>query len=247
LYNYVEFLEQHPSFAVDLDSVLVGGSMAHKQLVDRAWSRLCPRIYGSYGATEVGVIASANLRELHGPSGAPGAVGFVHPSAKLEIVDESGAVLGPNAEGLVRIRTGEMANGYYGDSTASASKFRDGWFYPGDVGSLRPDGLFSLSGRDEFILNMGGDKMKPETIEEILLRFPGIADAAVAARVDSRGSNQVHAYVVTRGNIDQSHLTEFCKSKLRIGFVPASVVFVESIPRNVMGKIDRGRLLQLDR
>jgi len=244
LTNYVEFLEEHRSFAVDLDHLIVGGSTAHEQLVDRAWSRLCPRIFQAYGATEVGVIASSDVRALRG---SPGALGFVQPTAKVEIVDEAGAVLGPNAEGSIRIKTGEMVSGYYGDSTTSASKFRDGWFYPGDVGSLRPDGFLSLSGRDEFIINIGGDKMNPDTIEEILRGFPGIADAAVAARVDSRGKNQVHAYVVSKANIDEKQLTELCKAKLRVAFLPASFTFIQSIPRNDMGKIDRGRLPPLDR
>jgi acyl-coenzyme A synthetase/AMP-(fatty) acid ligase len=242
LNHYVEFLEQHTSFAVDLDHLIIGGSTAHKELIDRAWSRICSRIIGAYGATEVGVVASSDVRELRG---APGAVGFVHPTAKVEIVDQSGAGLGPNMEGRIRIKSAEMATQYYGDPTASAQSFRDGWFYPGDVGSLRDDGLLILSGRDEFIINIGGDKMKPDLIEETLLKFPGVADAAVAARQNSNGQNKVHGFIVSRGNVNPSHLIEFCKSRLPPAFVPADVIFIQAIPRNEMGKIDRARLLSI--
>lgn len=241
LANYVEFLEQRTNFAVDLDHIIVAGSPVHENLIDRVWSRLCPRIVNQYGASEIGTIASADLRELRGT---PGAVGFVQPGAKVEIVDESGILLGQNIDGKIRIKTDEMATGYYGDPTASASRFRDGWFYPGDIGRLGSDGLIVLSGRDDLLINIGGDKMKPEPIEERLSGYPGIIDVAVASAADSPGHNKLHAFVVSRGKIDQNRLTEFWESRLQKAFVPTSIVFVETIPRNDMGKIDRARLLQ---
>jgi long-chain acyl-CoA synthetase len=244
LNHYVDFLDQDTSFAVDLDHLVVGGSSASERLIERAWSRICPRIIGAYGATEAGVIASSDVRELRGISGA---VGYVHPRAKVEIVDKNGVVLGPDIDGLIRIKTDEMSNEYYRDPVASALTFRDGWFYPGDVGSLSPNGLLVLSGRDEFILNIGGDKVRPDLIEEIISSFPGVADAAVTTKIDSHGKNRVHAVIVAQGGLDQKRLMEFCKSKCQEGFAPSTVTIVDSMPRNEMGKIDRGRLLHFVR
>jgi len=106
LNNYIEFLEKHQA----LLSIWTASSLrlyAHKQLVDAAWSRLCPRIFGAYGATEVGVIASANLRELHGPSGAPGAVASFIRAQSSKLLMNRAPFSGQMPEGLVRIRTGD--------------------------------------------------------------------------------------------------------------------------------------------
>src|SRR5262249_41014931 len=126
--EYLEFFESQPAFHCDLDHILVVGGILTKNLAERAWSRMCPNLISLYGATEVGAIATANARVT---TRTPGAVGYVLPDAQAQIVSSSGSQLPAGSEGVVRVRTEQAVAGYFGDSETSASKFRDGWFYPG--------------------------------------------------------------------------------------------------------------------
>ena len=81
--------------------------------------------------------------------GSPGAVGFVTPGTAVQIVDRSGTVLPPGQEGLVRIRSDYAVDGYLGNPEETAQTFRDGWFYPGDIGTLGVDDLLIITGREQ--------------------------------------------------------------------------------------------------
>jgi long-subunit acyl-CoA synthetase (AMP-forming) len=90
-----------------------------------------------YGSTETGGVASRYLSAL---GDTPGAVGFVHVGVTVEAVDDDDRTLPPNAEGILRIRGANVIAGHLGDDDASASAFRNGWFYCGDIGAVSPGG-----------------------------------------------------------------------------------------------------------
>jgi long-subunit acyl-CoA synthetase (AMP-forming) len=105
---------------------------------------MCPNLISVYGAPEVGAIATADARMT---TSVPGAVGYVLPDARVQIVDQSDKELTPGTDGIVRVRTGQDTPGYYGDPVASAAVFRDDWFYPGDYGYVDDDGLLVITAR----------------------------------------------------------------------------------------------------
>jgi len=150
-----------PSYA-GFDTVVWTGSLMSRTLSERVRSRICSNLVCSYGSTEAGVAASA-------PAGAiakvEGAVGYVAPGVTIDIVGPSGEVLPVGKEGLVRIRSECVVDGYVGDPESTRLKFRDGGFYPGDVGTLTTSGILVLSGRQETVINLGGDKVSPERVE----------------------------------------------------------------------------------
>src|SRR6266700_2932591 len=95
-------------------------------------------------------------------------------------------------EGIVRVKTAQVADGYYGDPATSASVFRDGWFYPGDFGYVTEDRLLVVTGRQETRMNIGGEKIHPEILEEALRGFPGVSDAAVVPIANVFGVEEVY-------------------------------------------------------
>ena len=109
----------------------------------------------------------------------------------MEIVGESGNILAYGSEGIVRVRTREIVNGYVGDPEQSAVKFREGWFYPGDIGYIKEDGMFVVTGRQELLLNIGGDKINPEKIEDVLKQYPDVYDAAVTTKENSSAIEEI--------------------------------------------------------
>jgi acyl-coenzyme A synthetase/AMP-(fatty) acid ligase len=242
LAEYLKFHEAQPTFHCNFDHILVAGSALTKQLASRAWARMSPNLITSYGATETGMVASGDARvtiEVRG------AVGFVLPDAQVEIVDDTHRPVQRGSEGIVRVHTAQVVNSYFRDPATSARHFRDGWFYPGDVGYLRGDGLLVVTGRQETLLNVGGDKVNPEIVEEVLLSHPAIADCAVLNIPNELGIEEIHALIVARAVFEETELRKHCAQKLQSVFTPVRFVAVERIPRNDMAKIERGRLMEL--
>lgn len=98
-------------------------------------------------------------------------------NSEIGIVDTSGHAVPDGKEGEVRIRTPQMAGGYLNDAKNSRLCFRDGWFYPGDVGHKQPDGRVVLTGRLGDLLNIGGEKLSAQELEACLENTPGISGA----------------------------------------------------------------------
>ena len=131
----------------------------------------------AYGSTELGPVAFGPASAMRGIEGA---TGFVMPGEVIEIVDQRGAVLPAGQEGIVRIKSDHIDR-YFVPTPEDAEIFKDGWFYPGDLGHLTADGLLVITGRVTEVLNRGGDKLAPELIEEVLRMVPEISDAAAFA------------------------------------------------------------------
>ncbi len=244
LAEYLKFYESQPTFHCNFDHILVAGGALTKQLAARAWAVMSPNLITTYGAAETGAVASGDARIA---TEIPGAVGFLLPDAQAEIVDASNRPLPRGKEGTVRVRTAQMADCYLGDPATSAWHFRAGWFYPGDVGYLRDDDLLVVTGRQETLLNVGGDKINPEIIEEAISSFPAVADCAVLNIPNELGIEEVHALIVRRAAFNDTELRNHCARQLQRSFVPVRFVAVDRIPRNDMAKIERGRLLELIR
>jgi acyl-coenzyme A synthetase/AMP-(fatty) acid ligase len=203
---------------------------------------MCANLFCTYGASEAGTVC---VGAAHLLAGRPGAVGFVTPDADVEITDEAGAILPTGQEGIVRVRTPQNVDHYVGDPERSKLAFRNGWFYPGDIGSLTADRMLLIQGREESVLNLSGDKIKPELVEDALVSFAGIEQAAAFVKADALGIAQLWAAIVAQGSIDETALRSHCERKLGAGFTPLYFIKVDMLPRNEMGKLQRNKLAAL--
>jgi acyl-CoA synthetase (AMP-forming)/AMP-acid ligase II len=244
LQGFLRFYESYPQIQSSFDHIISSGGLLTKPLSERVRARLCANLISSYGSTEVGTVASAPAHML---ADTPGGVGFVTPGVTVEIAGADGRALPPGKDGSVRIRGPDNASGYVADTEESARVFRDGWFYPGDVGHLTADGMLVLSGRERNVLNIGGDKVRPELVEEALAAFEAVEQAAVCALPNTFGIDELCALIVPRAPIDETALKAHCARALSAGFVPAHFVMVDSLPRGDMGKLERPRLIDLAR
>jgi acyl-CoA synthetase (AMP-forming)/AMP-acid ligase II len=225
-------------------SMVVGGSHIPRSVAKRARA-ICRNIICLYGATEVGVVATAPTELLVKHQGA---VGYVAPGVKLEIVDEAGKPVS-DREGIVRVKVPGAATRYLNDEKASRSVFRDGWFYPGDTGSLSADGLLFVTGRVSERINAGGVKVAPSFIEDVISSRPEISDVAAFEHVNAEGISEIAVAIVPHENIDRAN---FNRSELRQYFqkqlrekTPRRWIIVKEIPRNEQGKIDRAELQRI--
>lgn len=214
-----------------LRHVMLGGSRLEIALLSEVRAQLCPNVICTYGSTELGTVAYGPASAMRGIDGA---TGFVIPGEVIEIVGEDGTTLPPGEEGLVRIKSSSI-DSYFVPTAEDAEIFKDGWFYPGDIGKLMADGLLIITGRVNEVINRGGDKLAPEVIEGALRQMPEIADAAVFAVPNT---DQIWAAVVGTQPLQHEAILPFCKAKLA-GMAPDRIFELERIPRNDMGKIIR--------
>jgi acyl-coenzyme A synthetase/AMP-(fatty) acid ligase len=238
-------LESRPEGSVplpSLDWISVAGSRLSPQLHAITVERLCPNVTATLGSTEVGPFASAPVSIMQGIEGA---AGYVWPGRQVEAVDDQDVPLPPGEFGRLRILCDDMALGYYAGQKEDTS-FRDGWFYTGDIAAIGADGLVRLRGREADLINMGGVKIDPVTIESVLLSLPGILDAAAFGVPDSAGLDQVWAAIVPVMPIDAGALGQL-RAHLPVLHRPATILQLKALPRNANGKIQRDVLTALAR
>jgi acyl-CoA synthetase (AMP-forming)/AMP-acid ligase II len=195
-----------------------------------------------YGSTEASLVATAPAQAI---AHIAGAVGYVLPDISVEVVDAEDRGLNTGAEGRVRIGGAYHTNGYLGDREETASAFRDGWFYPGDIGYLSPDGILVITGREKTVLNVGGDKVKPETVEDAVLAFPGIEQAAAFQATNEFGVGELCVALIAPKNLNGEGLRAHCERQLPSACVPVRFRLVDNLPRNAMGKLEREKLSQI--
>jgi acyl-CoA synthetase (AMP-forming)/AMP-acid ligase II len=231
--------DQHPSIELHVATILSGGSLLPKALLERVRPRLCSHLVTGYGSTETAISATAPAHRI---AHIPGAAGYVTPGIRIEIVDEMDRAVPAGTEGIVRIASEFGVDGYIDDPIESAQVFRDGWFYPGDIGSLTSDNLLVISGRQNNVLNAGGGKMAAEKIEAALLSCKGVREAAVFMTTSEVGVEEVWAAIVSSETVDAESLRVHCGALMPAVFVPSRVVPLDRLPVNAMGKVDRKRL-----
>ena len=165
---------------------------------------------------------------------------------ELEIVDSDDNPLEKNEEGLLRIRSPYMADGYDHDSGSADGHYKDGWFYPGDVGRLTGENrLLHVTGRENEILNIGGKKIAPHRLEQFATSQPGVKDAAAFAMPAKSGLDEVWLAVVAEQSVDFKNLNEKYVETFGPTVSPKMIIHVESIPRSESGKIRRPLLKEL--
>ena len=234
-------IDRRPEYQCGFQAIFTAGSILTNSLSERVRTRICTNLTNGYGSTEAAQVASM---PAHFAPNVSGAVGYLLPGIDLQVVDEGDAPLPPSKEGIIRIKSEIGAKEYLGDPEGTARVFRDGWFYPGDIGYLTQENMLVISGRAKTVMNIGGEKVNPEKVEEVLSSHPSVQQVAVLSMPVEGGVDEVCALVVTRVLAVQV-LEAFCRERLPPKFVPTRFIAVSDLPRNEMGKIERRKLPDL--
>jgi acyl-CoA synthetase (AMP-forming)/AMP-acid ligase II len=237
----LKWFEVTPAYQSNLQVVISGGDLLSQALSRRVRARMCSHLVSAYGSTEASITATAPAHEI---DRLEGAVGYLTPGVRAQIVDRDGAVQPPGREGLLRIRSEFAVDRYLGEPSGGEHVFRDGWFQPGDIATLDAEGLLVITGRDKNVLNIGGDKISPEMIEAVVAAFPGIAEVAVTSLPNAVGNHEIVAVIAGHSEVNLEALGRHCAGQLSPQFVPAHFAVTDRLPRNDMGKIDRPLLIE---
>lgn len=195
-----------------------------------------------YGMTET-VMSSSNL--LEGKGGRiPGSIGKPLPGVELRVVGDDGNELPAGQTGMLEVRGPNVFKGYWRMPEKTAEEFRpDGFFITGDIARRDENGFLYLVGRAKDLIITGGYNVYPKEIEDILDSMDGVVESAVVGVPDSDFGERVVAAVKPAGTPPPAdELIARMKERLAGYKVPKEVHFVDELPRNVMGKVQKNVL-----
>ncbi len=203
-----------------------------------------PTIYEYYSSTEGGGVFVGPHEWLK----KPGTVGKAVPGVEIKLLDIEGNLVPQGTEGLIYVKapaTGRFE--YYKEETKTDSSYRGDWFTLGDMGRFDADGDLFLTGRTAELIISGGVNIYPVEIDEILIRHPDIADAAVVGVPNEDWGEEIKAVVELKPGVPRTQETvqsimDFAKDKLPGFQRPRTVDFVDTLPRNAAGKVLRAQV-----
>ena len=222
-------------------TVRISGSLVPAALRENVEHNVTPLLSVRFGATECGTISIAGP----GTHGSDAPVGWPPPGVVIEVVDADGRSCAPGTTGEIRVRTPGMATSYLGNAEKSGLRFRDGWFWPGDVGRLRADGALIVEGRKDDMMILNGINIFPAEIEQVLESHPAVA-AAAALPLESpaHGHIPVAAVELHHGaTATVAELQAFARERLALR-APRRVIIMPSLPRGALGKILRREIAE---
>jgi acyl-coenzyme A synthetase/AMP-(fatty) acid ligase len=219
---------------------MVAGSVVTPALRKDIIERICPMLEVDYGSTETGSLAlsTPEIQAMY-----PTSTGRLNTWVQAETVDENDQPLPAGRQGILRFKSLLSTEGYLGDEQKTAQAFRNGWFYPGDTGTVSMNGYLFLSGRVDHMLNLGGIKIDPSLVERLLDEQPSIKESVVVPVVDqSLGVPLLIAVVEAYDAYDATVLKRLCLERLGKAYMPHAILQIDALPRNESGKVMRTAL-----
>ena len=195
------------------------------------------RILERYGMTETVMIAS----NPYDGARVAGSVGFPLPGVDVRVVDSAGQRVTAGGDGVVEVRGANVCKGYWLAPQTTANAFRaDGYFITGDVGRLDSDGRLWLEGRASDLIITGGCNVYPREVEDALLAVADVTDAAVFGVTHPQWGEAVVAALCARSStIDEAAVIAALRERLAGYKLPKKIVFLDALPRNTMGKVQK--------
>jgi long-chain acyl-CoA synthetase len=217
-----------------------GGSavpLGVRQAIEQQVTR---QLFVRYAASECGAISMA-LPDEHD---ADESSGRPLPGIELQVIGADGSVLPPGEAGEIRVRAPGMASGYLDNPAQTAQRFRDGWFYPGDVGRLRADGQLLVQGRSDDMIVLNGLNIFPAEIETVLERHVAVAEAAALPLASAVHGQIPVAAVVLQADaaMTADELRRWCHAQLGLR-APRRVLVLDRLPKNSQGKVMKKELV----
>jgi long-chain acyl-CoA synthetase len=201
------------------------------------------RICMHYGLTEA---SRSAFMEFHSEHDKLNTAGTASPNVEVAIFDTEGKRLPIGAEGEVCVKGDHVTCSYWNETPERFQKdFFDGYFRTGDCGFLDDQGYIHLKSRIKEMINVGGKKVSPMEVEDVLKTFPGIEDCACVAMPDPEGvmGEVVKAFIVCSDNsLTDASIIEFLRPKLEVYKLPAAIARIDAIPKTASGKVQRLKL-----
>lgn len=214
------------------------GATLPPELAERLETRDGLRLGQLYGSTEIGSVT-------FGP--APGSVGQPMQGVDILILDpqhpDPSLPLTNGEEGHVAVRSPSMFDRYLGPDELTADSLVDGYFLTGDLGHRSADGALHITGRLKLLIDVGGVKVNPIEVEQVLASHPQVAECVVVPDPVSPTINRVKAVITAaNGQVDDHALRAFLRERLAAHKIPRTFEVRTTLPKSPTGKVLRQKL-----
>lgn len=226
----------------ELKKCLLGGGFSDSDLIKNAIELGWP-VVKVYGSTETSSFITALLTEEF--SFKPNSAGRVVPTNKIFIQDEEGNELKSFEVGEIVVESNSLMSSYL-DSVQTKQKLKNGLYKSGDLGYFDDEGYLFIEGRRNNLISTGGENVNPLEIEKVLLKHPGITEAAVFPVKDKEWGEIVCASVVLKHEfqrITYDELKNFLQNKIADFKIPKRIFFENELPKTELGKIEKEKLI----
>jgi long-chain acyl-CoA synthetase len=201
------------------------------------------RILEGYGLSEASAVLTGHGLDMPRKAGS---VGKPIAGVEVVVVDENDQPVPVGEVGEVIARGPNIMRGYYNMPEETRTTLRDGWLHTGDMGRFDEDGYLYIVERKKDLIIRGGFNIYPRDVEEVLNSHPAVLEASVVGVPSERMGEEVKAFVVTRSPVDAETLMAYCRQSLANYKTPSQIEFINALPRNAVGKIDKKELRRQD-
>ena len=237
---------EHPEFSrFDLRSLrlaLSGGAPVPTELMKRVGERMGVReLVVVYGQTEASPIITCSTSD-DSPELRVETVGCVMPNTEIKVSSPSGETVPAGEQGEICTRGYLVMKGYDQEPEATAHAIdSEGWLHTGDLGVMRPDGYFHITGRAKEMIIRGGENIFPREIEDFLITHPKISDVQVVGLPDAKLGEAVLAWIRLKDgqSATEDEIRAFCQGQIAHFKIPQYIRFVAEFPMTVTGKIQK--------
>jgi malonyl-CoA/methylmalonyl-CoA synthetase len=212
-------------------------AQTHSEFLERTGHTILER----YGMTECGMSTSNPLKGER----KAGTVGLPLPGVSLRVVDDEGRAVAAGEIGQIEFKGPNVFLGYWRMPEKTSEEFReDGYFRSGDLGMLDENGYVSIVGRDKDLIISGGYNVYPKEVELCIDQLDGVIESAVIGVPDVDFGERVTAVVVVSeaDSADAEGIIAALRPMLAAYKLPKQVAFVDELPRNAMGKVQKNVL-----
>lgn len=248
IFNYLglmfPFLEMAPVTPEEQHNPVrfAAGAQADPKRIPEYEKRWGLSIIELYGMTEIGGTCNPLDRKKIGSCGVP------LPGHEIRIVGENEKIMPPGEIGQITVRGPSITLGYWNNPQETASVYRDGWVYTGDVGYLDKEGYLFFVGRTKDIIRRSGENIAAAEVENAVMEHPKIAEAAAVPVPDPVRDEEVKIYVVLRPGetpetVPPQEIVQWCAQRMAKFKVPRYIEYRESIPKTNTLKVKKNVLI----
>lgn len=236
-----QLLDENVKPNSNLRFVYLGGGRLDTPLCASAIEKGFP-IIKVYGSTETcSMIAALSVKDF---SKKPESVGKPINNVIIKIISEDDELLPPHNPGEIIIQSNTLMKEYYSNQEETLRKLKNGFYHTGDFGWIDNDGYLYIDLRREDLIVTGGENVNPKEVEQFLIQLPSVIDTFVFAQSDDKWGQIVCAAVVSNSNITEDGLKEQLRNMMANYKVPKKIYFLDRIPRNELGKVEKQKLIE---
>ena len=227
----------------------MGGSSVPPEMVQQLEAAFGCECSCGYGLTETSPVLTVSLVKSHLQEEAEARyrraamTGVELPGTEVRVVDEQGRDVATDGKtvGEIIARSNVVMKGYWKQPEETARVLKRGWFHTGDLATVDSEGYIMIVDRKKDVIVRGGENISSIEVERILFAHPAVLECAVIAVPDPKWGESPKALVVPKEgtNLSDQELKRYCREKLAAYKVPASIEFLDSLPKGGTGKIQK--------